>query len=459
MEITHNTITTNRKLIADGKISARELIDAHITRIQARDADLHAFLALLDSPYIDSSKIDKPLYGIPFSMKDVYMTEGIETTAGSSILRKQEASYDATVYTKLKDAGAVLIGKTNCDPFGHGSSTENSDFGPSKNPWNTEYVPGGSSGGDGVAVAAGMSGFGIAEDTGGSIRMPASFCGVVGLKVTYGRVSRYGSIAYGSSLDTVGPMTRSVDDCALVMETIAGPDFFDANTYQQSPPAYTKCLDIDLKGLTIGIPTEYFGEGIDEEVQQKVMEAVSVLEKKGARVKQVSLPKTSYAISVYYLIATSETSSNLSRFDGIRYGHPRSAFGAEAKRRIMLGTYALSSGYYDAFYQKATKIRTLIKQDIGDVLNDVDVLIGPASPTPPFKIGEKADPMSMYMADILTVSTNLAGIPSLVVPAGMSKKGLPIGMQIMGKHFAEDQLLAIGHQYEQEIGGFPLIDL
>lgn len=455
-----NTITQNRKLIADKKISAKELYDIHLHQIKDHNKRLHAYITVVEEPLITDTLRHAPLFGIPFCMKDGYMTEGIETTAASNILKGHIAAYSSTVYKKLQQAGAVLIGKTNCDPFGHGGSTENSDFGPSKNPWNTEYVPGGSSGGDAVAVSAQMAGFGIAEDTGGSIRTPASYCGLVGLKVTYGRTSRYGSIAFASSLDTVGPMTRSVEDCALVMETIAGPDFYDANTYKKEPPAYTTLLDTNIKGLKIGMPKEYFGEGIDPDINKRVREAIAVLEKKGATVQEVTLPKTKYAIAVYYLIATSETSSNLARFDGIRYGLPRSAFGPEAKRRIMLGTYSLSAGHHDAYYEKATKIRTLIKQDFENVLNEVDVIVGPASPTLPFKFGEKADdPICMYLADILTVSTNLAGIPSIVVPVGLSSKGLPIGMQIMGRHFAEDMLMSIGHQYEQEIGGFEMVDL
>lgn len=459
MDITKLSITDTRKRIQSGELSPEDVIAAYQKNVEEKNDTLNAYLTVLDKPSLDTSKKDAPLFGIPFSMKDAYLTKGVRTTSGSKILDDYVPQYDATVYTKLKEAGAVLLGKTNCDPFGHGSSTENSDYGPSRNPWNLDHVPGGSSGGEGVTVAGRLSGFGIGEDTGGSIRTPASFCSVVGLKVTYGRVSRYGTIAYASSCDTVGPLTRTVEDCALVMETIAGHDPFDANTWHKKPPRYTDSLKKDIRGLKIGLPKEYFGEGIDPEVKEKIMEAVRVLEKLGATVKEVSLPMTQHAVGVYYLIATSETSSNLARYDGIRYGYPRTAFGPEQKRRVMLGTFALAAGYYDAYYIQATKVRTMIKQDFERILDEVDVIIGPVTPTLPFKLGEKnEDPISMYMADILTVSVNLAGIPSLAVPAGLSKEGLPVGMQIMGRHFAEDQLLNIGYQYEQELGGFPQID-
>ncbi len=455
MDLWRLSINQIKKLIKSGEISPEEVYKVFLSRVKKFNPNLNAFITVVEKPEIDKTKKDAPLFGIPFSIKDVYMTKGIKTTAGSAILKDYVSQYDATVYWKLKQAGAVLIGKTNCDAWGHGVSTENSDLMITKNPWNRNYVPGGSSGGSGACLAKDMAVFDIGEDTGGSIRLPASFCSVVGLKATYGLVSRYGAIAYASSLDTVGPMARTVEDCALVLEAIAGKDRLDATSSNRPVPKYSQQLNKNIKGLKVGVPKEYFVKGLDAEVAEKVKQAIDKFQKMGAKIVKISLPMTKYAIAVYYLIAPSETSSNLSRFDGIRYGKSRRKFGYEAKRRIMLGTFALSAGYYDAYYLKATKIRTLIKKDFEKAFKTVDVIIAPVSPTPPFKIGEKAnDPLQMYLADTFTVPVNLAGVPSLALPCGFSKRGLPIGFQIIGPHFEEAKILNFGYQYQRESGTF-----
>jgi len=392
-----------------------------------------------------------------------------ETTCGSHILEGFKAPYDATVIDKLKRSGAMLIGNTNMDEFAMGSSTENSFFGATRNPWGLDRVPGGSSGGSAAAVAADEAIWAIGSDTGGSIRQPASFCGVVGLKPTYGRVSRYGLIAFASSLDQIGPIAKDVTDCALLLNIIAGYDNLDSTSVDLPVPDYTKALKKDVKGLKIGIPKEYFVEGLDPQVKDAVRAAVKVLEDKGARFEDVSLPHTEYGIATYYIIATSEASSNLARYDGVQYGIRELAqkvrksplldmydetrdigFGPEVKRRIMLGTYSLSSGYYDAYYLKGLKVRTLIKNDFDKLFKDFDALIGPTSPTTAFKIGDRVnDPLSMYLSDIYTVSANLSGIPALSVPCGFSKEKLPIGLQIMAKPFDEEMLFRIAYAYEQ----------
>jgi len=466
------TIAEARDLLIKKEISSLDLVHACLDEISKKDPEIKAFITVCKDEAISqakktdqliaSGKADfktQPLLGIPFSLKDVYMTKGIKTTAGSKILKNHIAAYDATVYKKLIKAGAILIGKTNCDAWGHGSSTENSDFFVTKNPWNTEYVAGGSSGGSAAAIASDFSFFEVGEDTGGSIRLPASFCSVVGLKVTYGLVSRYGSIAYGSSLDTVGPMAKTVADCALVLESMAGIDPFDGTSSNENKKEYLKLIDKPINVLKLGLPKEYFQEGLDPEVKQKIDQAIKVFKDLGCEIKEISLPMSQYAIACYYLIATSETSSNLARYDSIRYGEKRNQFGDEAKRRIMLGAFTLSSGYYDAYYLKATKVRTLIKNDFEKAFEEVDAIIAPTSPTPSFKIGEKNDdPLKMYLSDIFTIPINLAGIPSLAVPCGLSKNNLPIGLQIVGKQFSEDRILNIGHQYEKAIGGFPRLE-
>lgn len=451
-----------KKHIQEKKVSPEELVSYFKERIKKINPTLNAIRTPVGNENFDETKRDSPLYGIPFTMKDTYVTKGIRTTAGSNVLKDYIPQYDATVYKRLKESGAILIGKTNCDAWGHGSSTENSDFGVTKNPWNTDYVAGGSSGGSAASVAKGLSAFDIGEDTGGSIRLPASFCSVVGLKVTYGLVSRYGSIAYASSLDTVGPITKTVEDCAYILELIAGNDEQDATTPQIPPPKYTESLKKSIRGMRVGLPREYFYDQQiwDKDVLIVTDEVIKILEKQlECKIEKISLPHTEYAVSTYYLLSTSETSSNLGRFDGIRYGDSRTAFGAEAKRRIMLGTFTLSAGYYDAYYKKATKVRTLIKQDFEEAFKKVDIILAPVSPTPAFKIGEKVnDPLKMYLSDIFTIPVNLAGIPALSVPARFPKKKLPIGVQFIGNYFEEEKLLNVGYQFERIRGELPLLD-
>jgi aspartyl-tRNA(Asn)/glutamyl-tRNA(Gln) amidotransferase subunit A len=404
--------------------------------------------------------------GIPVSLKDNICTEGYNTECCSKILAGFNPPYNATVIDKIITSGNSFLGlKCNMDEFAFGSSTENSSFGPTRNPWDLECIPGGSSGGSAAAVAADEAIWALGSDTGGSIRQPASFCGVVGLKPTYGRVSRYGLIAFASSLDQIGPLTKDVRDCALLMNIISGYDPQDSTSINIPVPDYTKSLANDVKGLRVGIPKEYFVEGLDPEVKAIVEEAVNKLKALGAQFKEVSLPHTEYAVPVYYILATAEASSNLARFDGVQYGlrvktenlmdmykkTRQQGFGDEAKRRIILGTFALSHGYYDAYYLRALKVRTLIKQDFDNVFKDFDCILTPTAPTPAFKIGEKAaDPLKMYLSDIYTISVNLAGIPALSVPCGFTKKGLPVGLQIMSKHFNEEMLFRLAYAYEQD---------
>lgn len=460
MKLNELTIIEAQKGLRERKFSSRELTTDCLARIKQVDPKVKAFITVCEKEALAAAdKADKrlaggnnsALCGIPFSMKDVYSTKNIKTTAGSKVLDNYIPAYSATVYKKLQEQGAVLIGKTNCDAWGHGSSTENSDFWPTRNPWDLTCVPGGSSGGCAAALTSEMTFFSIGEDTGGSIRLPASFCSIVGLKVTYGRVSRYGAIAYASSLDSVGPMAKNIQDCALVLNAIAGQDSLDATTFPQKPPNYLKLLKKSVKGIKIGVPKEFFGKGIDQEVKSTVLKAIEVFKKLGAKIKKVSIPTTKYSIAAYYLLAPSETSSNLARYDGIRYGNRRDVFGDEAKRRIMIGTYALSTGYYDQYYLKAQKVRTLIKKDYDQAFQQCNVLVAPVSPTPPFGIGEKVDdPLQMYLADAYTVAINPAGIPSLAVPCGFTKMSLPIGMQIIGPQLSEALLFRVSFAYEQE---------
>lgn len=392
-----------------------------------------------------SSGQNLPLLGIPIALKDIFLTKGLRTTAGSKVLKNYIPQYDATVVKKLKDAGAVIIGKTNCDAWGHGSSGENSDFGPTKNPFNQNYVPGGSSSGSATAVASDFCLAATGTDTGSSVRLPASFCNVVGLKPTYGKVSRYGIVAMASSLDSIGHFTKTVEDSALFLKVTAGKDKFDATTPNVPVP------DFDLnktKKVKIGIPKEYFAKGLDALIKEKIEQALKFYEKEGFEIINISLPHTEYAVACYYVIQPSEVSSNLARYDGIRYGNDRSSFGDEAARRIMLGTFTLSSGYIDAYYKKAMKVRTLIKKDFDDAFKKVDAIITPVSPTLPWKIGEKVnDPLKMYLSDVFMVPANLAGIPGLAVPIGFADE-LPVGMQILGPHFSEELLFRLGHFYE-----------
>ncbi|MBL7151469.1 MAG: Asp-tRNA(Asn)/Glu-tRNA(Gln) amidotransferase subunit GatA [Candidatus Omnitrophica bacterium] len=456
-------------LISEDKINSGQIMESLRQRINSVDQKLKAYVRLddsgLSSPEPPAQSRQSILKGIPVSIKDNICTQGYNTECCSKILGGFKPPYDASVIRKLKDAGArLLYAKTNMDEFAFGSSTENSYFGPTHNPWDCGHVPGGSSGGSAAAVAADEAILALGSDTGGSIRQPASFCGVVGLKPTYGRVSRYGLIAFASSLDQIGPITKDVTDSAILMKVISGYDPHDSTSINKEVPDYTKSLGMAIKGLKIAIPKEYFVEGLDAEVKQAVREALEKLRNLGATVKEVSLPHTEYAVPVYYIIATAEASSNLARFDGVQYGYRsvqeslidmykktrQEGFGEEAKRRIILGTFALSHGYYDAYYLRALKVRTLIKQDFDHVFKEYDCIITPTSPTPAFKIGERKDePLKMYLSDIYTISVNLAGIPAISVPCGFSKGGMPIGLQIMAGPFAEEMIFRVAHTYEQ----------
>ncbi|MBS3681132.1 Asp-tRNA(Asn)/Glu-tRNA(Gln) amidotransferase subunit GatA [Ornithinibacillus massiliensis] len=455
------------------EITVSDLVDTSYKRIHEVEDKVHAFLTLdeenarakakeLDSKTDATAK----LFGIPAGIKDNIVTKGLRTTCASQFLRNfEDPLYDATVVEKLNQEKSVTIGKLNMDEFAMGSSNENSGFTPTRNPWNTDYVPGGSSGGSAAAVAAGEVLFSLGSDTGGSIRQPAAFCGVVGLKPTYGLVSRFGLVAFASSLDQIGPLTRTVEDNARVLEVIAGHDPMDSTSANVEVPSYTEALTGDVKGLKIAVPKEYLAEGVNPEVKEAVLAALKVYESLGATWDEVSLPHSKYAVATYYLLSSSEASANLSRFDGVRYGvrsenaenmidmfkKSRSeGFGEEVKRRIMLGTFALSSGYYDAYYKKAQKVRTLIKNDFEKIFKEYDVVIGPTTPTPAFKVGEKInDPLTMYANDILTIPVNLAGVPGISIPCGLSPEGLPIGLQIIGKHFDERTVFRAAHAFEQ----------
>ncbi|MDR3542464.1 MAG: Asp-tRNA(Asn)/Glu-tRNA(Gln) amidotransferase subunit GatA [Desulfosporosinus sp.] len=467
------SVSELHELLVHKDISSVELTKAYIRQIQTVDPELKAFLTVLeDQALTQAAEVDRKiaqgevlgaLEGIPMALKDNMCTEGVRTSCASKMLENFMPPYNATVTDRLQTAGTILLGKVNMDEFAMGSSTENSYFAKTRNPWDFECVPGGSSGGSAVAVAADEVAFALGSDTGGSIRQPAAFCGVVGMKPTYGTVSRLGLIAFASSLDQIGPLTKTVRDNALVMNAIAGYDALDSTSVQYEKPDYTKFLVNDIKGLKIGIPQEYFGEGIDPEVARGIQAGIKTLIDLGAEVTECSLPHTEYAIPAYYLIATAEASSNLARYDGVRYGFRAEAedvlgmfkktraegFGQEVKRRIMLGTYALSSGYYDAYYLKAQKVRTLIKQDFDKAFERFDVLLSPTAPTAAFKFGEKsANPLAMYLSDITTVPINLAGIPAISIPAGFVN-GLPIGMQLMGKALDEGTLYRVAYTFEQ----------
>lgn len=452
------TIKETQEGLVGKKFSAVELVDSYLERIKKYNGEYNIFLTISeDVAYKKAKELDKlgtysnPLSGIVTAHKDIFLTKGVKTTAASKVLENYVPEYSSTVVKKMEETGAIMIGKTNCDAWAHGASGENSDFGPTKNPWNKEYVPGGSSSGSAASVSAGLSVIATGTDTGSSIRQPASFCGVVGLKPTYGAVSRYGIIAMASSLDCPGPIAQTVVDAEIVFNVIKGEDGYDSTVVNSKYEARnTK--------LKIGIPKEYFVEGIDKEVEKSVLSASQVFKKEGIELVDVSLPHTKYAIDVYYIIQPAEVSSNLGRYDGIRYGNWRDNFGAEAKRRIMLGTYVLSAGYYDAYYLKAQKVRSKIIQDFDDVFTKVDAILAPVSPTPPFKLGEKTnDPLQMYLADIFTVSANLAGIPGLSLPAGFSKAGLPLGFQLMGPRFSENRLFELGKKFHKAIDYRPKI--
>jgi aspartyl-tRNA(Asn)/glutamyl-tRNA(Gln) amidotransferase subunit A len=472
--LTDLTIDEAQRRLRARELTATELTRAVLAHIERTEPTLHSFITVTADRALDDARAADarlaagdapPLCGIPLAIKDIILTEGVRTTAGSKILEQFVAPYDATVTRRLRAAGAVMVGKANCDEFAMGSSNENSGYGLARNPWDRERVPGGSSGGSAAAVAARQALGALGTDTGGSVRQPAAHCGVVGLKPTYGRVSRYGVIAYASSLDQVGPLARTVRDCALLLEGIAGHDALDSTSVPQPVPPYAQQLDAGVQGMRFGLPKEYFVEGMQPEVADAVRAAVRQLESLGATIDEVSLPHTEYAIPAYYLIATAEASSNLARYDGTRYGlrvdrarglldmyqqTRAQGFGAEVKRRIMLGTYALSAGYYDAYYLKAQKVRTLIRRDFEQVFARCQAIITPTAPTTAFRIGEKVtDPLAMYLSDIFTIAVNLAGLPGLSLPCGFDRSGLPIGLQIVARPFDELTVLRTAYAYEQ----------
>jgi aspartyl-tRNA(Asn)/glutamyl-tRNA(Gln) amidotransferase subunit A len=474
MSLTDLTIHELHDRLTAGEFTAPELTRAFLARIAAVDERVNSFITVCEEPALAAAalaqdRLDRgdatPLTGIPLALKDIFLTEGVRTTCASKILENYIPPYDGTATARLRQAGGILLGKLNMDEFAMGSSNENSAFGAVRNPWDPASVPGGSSGGSAAAVAARLAAATLGTDTGGSIRQPASHCGVVGLKPTYGRVSRYGVIAYASSLDQVGPLARDVEDCALMLQAIAGFDPLDSTSVHTPVPDYRATLHDGVRGLRIGLPREYFVDGLDAEVRQAVETAQATYRDLGAEIVEVSLPHTDYAVACYYLIATAEASSNLARYDGVRFGlrldrgqglidmfsaSRAAGFGPEVKRRIMLGTYALSSGYYDAYYLKAQKVRTLIRQDFLDAFAQVDVLLTPVAPTAAFRLGEKtADPLQMYLSDIFTIPVNLAGTCAMSLPSGATTAGLPIGLQLIGRPFDEATLLQTAHAFEQ----------
>lgn len=469
MSIHTKTIEQLAKGLRDKEFSSVEITQHYLDRI--KQSDLNAFITVTDELAMQQAQTADEkiasgsagiLTGIPYAHKDIFCTQGVKTSAGSKMLDNFISPYDATVSHQLNQADLVMLGKANMDEFAMGSSNENSFYGAVKNPWDKNKIPGGSSGGSAAAVAGGLSCFATGTDTGGSIRQPASLCGITGLKPTYGRISRYGMIAYASSLDQAGPMTKTAEDAAIVLNAMAGFDAKDSTSAEQEVPDYTANLTDSIQGLTIGLPKEFFSEGLDDEVATQVMNAVKEFEAMGATVKEVTLPNSAYAIPTYYIVAPCECSSNLSRMDGVRFGHrcdnPKDledlylrsrseGLGAEVKRRIMIGAYALSAGYYDAYYLKAQKTRQLISEDFKTAFKDVDVIMGPVSPTTAFDLGSVKDPVSMYLADIYTLSANLAGLPGMSIPAGFSNK-LPVGLQLIGNYWSESKLLNIAHQFQ-----------
>jgi aspartyl-tRNA(Asn)/glutamyl-tRNA(Gln) amidotransferase subunit A len=451
------TIKETQEGLFDGKFTAVDLVNEYLARIEKNDKEINSYITVAnEEAYSQAKKADsliqkegrkvlnqKSLIGCVVSHKDLFLTKGVRTTAASNVLKSYVPPYSATAVKRIDNAGAVMIGKLNCDAWAHGASGENSDFGLTKNPWNTKHVPGGSSSGSAASVAASFSLFSTGTDTGGSVRQPANFCGIVGLKPTYGVVPRYGVVAMASSLDTIGHMARTVEDAKKIFDVVKGKDGYDATLKGESGK-------FNKKKIKIGIPKEYFVEGLDEEVEKAVIDASQVFKKDGVEIVEISLPHTKYAISVYYIIQPAEVSSNLGRYDGVRYGNERSSFGQEAKRRIMLGTYVLSAGYYDAYYLKAMKVRSMVIEDFESAFRDVDAILAPVSPTPAFKLGSKTDdPLQMYLADVLTVAANLAGLPGLAIPSGFTEDKLPLGFQLIGPRFSEKLLFDIGERYEK----------
>ncbi|UCF30765.1 MAG: Asp-tRNA(Asn)/Glu-tRNA(Gln) amidotransferase subunit GatA [bacterium] len=481
MDLYRLTIHDLHEELREGRVTSNQITESVFDRIAEVDGRVRAYLTLTKEAALEAAaRSDEryrrgdflgPLDGIPIALKDIFLTEGIRTTCASKVLENFIPPYDGTPVVRLKEAGAVITGKLNMDEFAMGSSNENSGFFPTHNPWNTQYVPGGSSGGSAASVAAGEAIGALGTDTGGSIRQPASHCGVVGMKPTYGRVSRYGIIAFASSLDQVGPLARTVTDCSILLRTIAGHDPADSTSAEVPVPDYPSLLDGKVEGMKVGLPEEYFSEGLDPEVERLVREAAHALERRGMKMVPVSLPSSRYAVATYYIIAPAEASSNLARYDGVRYGvrvpdaeslmemYKRSrsrGFGAEVQRRIMLGTFALSAGYYDAYYGKAQKIRTLIRREMDEAFSKVDVLLAPTAPTAAFPIGEKMDdPLQMYMSDVYTIPVNIAGVAAISVPCGITPDGLPVGVQLISPPFGEEVLLNVAFAYEQERGTFP----
>jgi aspartyl-tRNA(Asn)/glutamyl-tRNA(Gln) amidotransferase subunit A len=474
MELCQMTAHQLHQMLRRKEISSREITQSVLRRIEAVDPRVHAYITVTPEIALEqAAQADLrwqqdsagPLTGIPLAIKDLISTRGVPTTCGSHILHNYNPPYNATVIEKLKAAGAVFVGKANMDEFAMGSSTENSYFGPTRNPWDLERIPGGSSGGSAAAVAADECIGSLGSDTGGSIRQPAACCGVVGLKPTYGRVSRYGLVAFASSLDQIGPFGKDVRDVALLLNEISGHEPRDSTSIDLPVPDYCRALQTDMREIVLGVPKECFGAGLDPNVESAVRKAIATCENLGARIEEVSLPHSEYAVAVYYIIAPAEASSNLARYDGVKYGFRAKGshdllemyketrlqgFGAEVKRRIMLGTYALSAGYYDAYYRKASQVRTLIGEDFQKAFARCDALVMPTAPTPAFKLGEKVDdPLQMYLSDIFTIPCNLAGLPGLSLPCGFSGEGLPIGLQILADHFQEEKILRVAYAFEQ----------
>ena len=475
MELPFLSIGQASRLIKKKEISPLELTESVLDRITKLDGELNSYITVMGEKALESARrageeissgsYRGPLHGIPLGLKDIFVMKGVPATCGSKMLENFFPPYDATVTKKLLDAGAVIVGKNNMDEFAMGSSTETSYFGPSKNPWDTARVPGGSSGGSAAATAASLCLGSIGTDTGGSIRQPASFCGVVGMKPTYGRVSRFGMIAFASSLDQAGPITKTVEDTALLLNAISGHDPRDSTCVNTPVPDYTQSLKDSIKGMKIGVPGEYFIPGMDREVEEAAKKAIALVGDLGGNIIEISLPHTEYAVLTYYIIAPSEASSNLARYDGVKYGYRTAdaetlrdmyfktraeGFGNEVKRRIMLGTYALSAGYYDAYYLKAQRVRTLIKRDFEEAFEKVDVIMAPTAPEVAFRFGEKTDdPIKMYLSDVLTIPCNIAGLPGISIPCGFSSNGLPIGIQVLGKPFDEGAVIHVAHAYER----------
>jgi aspartyl-tRNA(Asn)/glutamyl-tRNA(Gln) amidotransferase subunit A len=475
MDLHQLTIHELHDLLVKKEVTSREVTEALYGRIREMDGKIGAYLLLIEEEaFHQADQVDRKiakgegiedLAGVPLGLKDILCTKGIRTTCGSKILENYVPFYDGTVVKKLNEKGAVILGKLNMDEFAMGSSTENSGFQITHNPWDLNRIPGGSSGGSAAAVAADECIAALGTDTGGSIRQPASCCGVVGMKPTYGRVSRYGLVAFASSLDQIGPITKDVEDCAILMNAISGYDPYDSTSVNIEVPDYKQSLINNVKGIRIGIPDEYFIEGMDPDVEKSVNGAIDSFNRWGAEIKRISLPHTEYAVAIYYIICTAEASSNLARYDGVKYGlrtkgyrdlmemytqTRAKGFGKEVKRRIILGTYVLSAGYYEAYYRKASQVRTLIRQDFEEAFKDVDVVLAPTAPTPAFRIGEKVeDPLQMYLSDIHTIPVNLAGIPAITIPCGFSHENLPIGLQMIGKHFDEGVLLRVAYTFER----------